>query len=189
MRFSFYCFLIFITLALTACQKANVRPIPKAQVSTASHSERSQIIQVVLESLKDPDSAKFGEAVLIDYGQAACIFVNAKNTYGGYTGYQNAILLNVTGYWDVYLIKNISMDHCISAAHRTLNNSGFLDTATPTRNHPAVSNSSSEAELECLRKTGNSSCNLTLQKTNVTSENELECLKKTGNSSCTLHKQ
>lgn len=46
--------------------------------------------KAVRETLKDPDSAKFGEKFVIE--NRACISVNAKNSYGGYTGATNAHL-------------------------------------------------------------------------------------------------
>lgn len=64
MRFNLYFSSILIALTLTACQQANVRPIPEVSLSTASQSERSLVAQAVLGRLKDPDSAKFGEVIL-----------------------------------------------------------------------------------------------------------------------------
>lgn len=46
--------------------------------------------KTVREKLIDPDSAKFGEQVI--YLNHACVVVNAKNTYGGYTGNKTAWL-------------------------------------------------------------------------------------------------
>lgn len=51
--------------------------------------------RVMEQSLKDPDSAKFGPvfAVQTDDGQAvACGHVNAKNSFGGYSGEKGFIL-------------------------------------------------------------------------------------------------
>lgn len=53
----------------------------------------------IRDQLKDPDSAKFSgfttprKEVMVDqrkfvYGYSTCVFVNAKNSYGGYTGKQ-----------------------------------------------------------------------------------------------------
>lgn len=51
---------------------------------------QGKVEAVVKESLKDPDSAKFGELYEKDgYG---CILVNAKNSMGGYGGRQPALL-------------------------------------------------------------------------------------------------
>jgi hypothetical protein len=46
--------------------------------------------KVVREKLKDPDSAKWGESYT--YKSRACLEVNSKNSYGGYTGKQIAWL-------------------------------------------------------------------------------------------------
>ena len=61
--------LLVYVFALAACDSASFyNPLKKA----------------VREKLKDPDSAKFGDPVVL--GNRACISVNAKNSYGGYTG-------------------------------------------------------------------------------------------------------
>lgn len=44
----------------------------------------SSIEKAVRAKLKDPDSAKFENAIVVQ--TRACISVNAKNSYGGYTG-------------------------------------------------------------------------------------------------------
>lgn len=55
---------------------------------------QGKVEAVVKESLKDPDSAKFGELYEKDgYG---CILVNAKNSMGGYGGRQ-PVLLRIKG--------------------------------------------------------------------------------------------
>ena len=53
----------------------------------AVEAERSlsEIKQAVLVGLKDPDSAKFGKLTKAG-DNYACLDVNAKNTFGGYTG-------------------------------------------------------------------------------------------------------
>lgn len=52
----------------------------------------------VLAELKDPDSAKFGKFELIDDNHA-CIEVNAKNSYGGYSGVKPFPVMKVNGKW------------------------------------------------------------------------------------------
>jgi hypothetical protein len=48
----------------------------------------------VLAQLKDPDSAKFGVAA--EFPEAICLQVNAKNSYGGYTGNKIWVYLKAT---------------------------------------------------------------------------------------------
>ena len=45
--------------------------------------------QMVLDKLKDPESAKFRNQKIIDFkgGKLLCGEVNAKNSYGGYVGF------------------------------------------------------------------------------------------------------
>ena len=48
-------------------------------------SEESKMESAVRAQLKDPDSAKFGKLIVID-GKMACLPVNSRNSFGGYTG-------------------------------------------------------------------------------------------------------
>lgn len=67
-------------LALAACAE----PSPERATLTEAH-------EAVRRSLKDPDSAKFeDEAALVFPGQGLVCMgkVNAKNGFGGYTGFQ-----------------------------------------------------------------------------------------------------
>lgn len=63
--------------------------------------EEPEAKKAVLQRLKDPDSAKFGNFTLID-DERACLTVNAKNTYGGYTGDKEAWLNKIGGEWNVF---------------------------------------------------------------------------------------
>lgn len=63
--------------------------------------EKPEAKEAVLQRLKDPDSAKFGNFTLID-DERACLTVNAKNAYGGYTGDKEAWLNKIGGEWNVF---------------------------------------------------------------------------------------
>jgi len=75
-------------------------------VTLKSHEvkEEPNAQKAVLRRLKDPDSAKFGAFTLID-DTHACLTVNARNTYGGYTGDQESWLTKLGGEWQVLDIK------------------------------------------------------------------------------------
>jgi hypothetical protein len=68
--------------------------------------------KVVLENLKDADSAKFGKFALLDE-KYACLTVNAKNSMGGYTGDQQAFLKKIDGEWQLFFIEETSQEMCI----------------------------------------------------------------------------
>lgn len=51
----------------------------------------------VTRQLKDPSSARFEAVGVMDKGRYVCGFVNAKNSYGGYTGSQMWALEVATG--------------------------------------------------------------------------------------------
>lgn len=67
---NFRIFVFCVSTCLTGCTD-----------STAIHDG-------VKQSLKDPDSAKFGEITETTgpMGKYACVTVNARNSFGGYTG-------------------------------------------------------------------------------------------------------
>jgi hypothetical protein len=52
-------------------------------------NDKSAIEAAVKENLRDPGSAQFGDLVLSESGQRACIQYNGKNAFGGY-GCQSA---------------------------------------------------------------------------------------------------
>lgn len=54
---------------------------------------KSSAEKAVKDSLKDPDSARFGKFYMNDKTRAGCLTVNARNSMGGYTGDQQAFLV------------------------------------------------------------------------------------------------
>ncbi len=78
--------------------------VKNINLETADVGEQPKNYKEVVESailiqLKDPDSAKFSamttprKEVMVEnrtfvYGYSTCLYVNAKNSYGGYTGDQ-----------------------------------------------------------------------------------------------------
>lgn len=56
----------------------------------ANYISTGQITKALADSLKDPDSAQFKDIEIYRYdGEIhACGLVNAKNSYGGYTGFE-----------------------------------------------------------------------------------------------------
>ena len=73
----------------------------------------SELKRAVIASLKDPDSAKFGKFTLVTPTRA-CMGVNARNSFGGYTGEQQAYLVKESGTWLVASIdKDLSHELCI----------------------------------------------------------------------------
>jgi len=51
-----------------------------------SGAEKSVISKSILESLKDPESARFKWPPYVDGSDLYCGYVNAKNSFGGYVG-------------------------------------------------------------------------------------------------------
>ncbi len=79
-------------LTLSAC----VEPIPKAELpvqkASIPQSTVNMVHAVMREKMKDPESAKFRRLVTYRSGlgdQIICGEYDAKNSYGGYTGYKN----------------------------------------------------------------------------------------------------
>ena len=76
---------------------------------------RSGAEEAVRENLKDPDSAKFGDFYYNNKTHRGCLAVNAKNSMGGYTGYQLAYVEKTDNGWEVSGINDVSFDLCRSA--------------------------------------------------------------------------
>jgi hypothetical protein len=68
--------------------------------------------QAVLEVLKDPDSAKFGEFYYNSDTKKACLGVNAKNAMGGYTGEEQAFLDETEKGWEFSHFGEVSAEMC-----------------------------------------------------------------------------
>jgi hypothetical protein len=71
--------------------------------------------KVVLEMMKDPESVKFGEFTKFD-SDLACLTANAKNSFGGYNGDKQFLLLKLNRGW--FPIGPIENTHkgCIDSA-------------------------------------------------------------------------
>lgn len=108
--------LVAIALLLTACAPSQqmreaqqkdaefAESVKNINLETADVGNKPENFQSLVESairgqLKDPDSAQFSgfteprKEVMVEksnfvYGYSSCVFVNAKNSYGGYTGKQ-----------------------------------------------------------------------------------------------------
>ena len=66
----------------------------------------------VRKSLKDPDSAQFGNFYFNKKTQKGCLTVNAKNSMGGYTGDQQAYVRHTDAGWTEQGIADIPLDSC-----------------------------------------------------------------------------
>lgn len=75
-------------------------------------SEEAAIQDAVRRSMRDPQSALFGQLSLV-VPDGACQTVNGRNSMGGYTGNQQAILKKLEGRWFTVGIHDISNTRCI----------------------------------------------------------------------------
>ncbi|MCF6113884.1 hypothetical protein [Mesorhizobium muleiense] len=74
---------------LTGCQTSTMPPPPTTTPYALNAAEKTAVEKGVRASLKDPASAVFGNMVASDQGggiKNVCGIVNAKNSFGGYTG-------------------------------------------------------------------------------------------------------
>ena len=58
----------------------------EAPPRAATPKEERAILQAVKDNLKDPDSARISGVKISADGKTVCGFVNAKNSFGGYSG-------------------------------------------------------------------------------------------------------
>lgn len=111
-------FFTFLTSALIVGCGAQVTDSgTTAAKKTATEAEKAltEAKTAVLATLKDPDSAKFGQWTVVN-DELACLDVNAKNSYGGYTGMQSASMIKENGKWEVMVITKYGHDVCVQAA-------------------------------------------------------------------------
>lgn len=83
----------------------------RLKVRKASGQEVMAISRAVRLRLVDPDSARFGDYIMIE-DESACVMVNARNRMGGYNGLAAVYLERVDGVW--HYIKDIgAMETCL----------------------------------------------------------------------------
>ena len=113
-----------VSILLTGCApKAYSPPAPPVKISKPSSEEQSAFQKAIIESLNDPDSAKFNDQMILVDDKAACVGVNAKNTFGGYTGFQQAMFMKLDGIgWQLMKVANVSQEVCAKALHMTVIN-------------------------------------------------------------------
>lgn len=89
--------------ALAPTASADDRPYPNGLVGAKRTKVINEMRQLVRESLKDPESARFEQLGLFrgedESSYSLCGLVNAKNSYGGYSGNTRFILTNGGNLW------------------------------------------------------------------------------------------
>lgn len=78
----------------------------------ACNRAKSGAEAAVRETMKDPDSAKFGNFYYNGKTEKGCLTVNGKNSMGGYTGNQQAYLERTKDGWEAIGIADITLDTC-----------------------------------------------------------------------------
>lgn len=79
---------------------------------SACNPNKSGAEDAVRDSLKDPDSARFGEFYYNSTTKKGCLTVNAKNSMGGYTGDQMAFVFKTDEGWAVEKFLETSFEGC-----------------------------------------------------------------------------
>lgn len=103
--------------------------------AVACNGTESKIQEAVRSSLRDPASAIFGETRLAPSGTAACVVVNARNSFGGYTGNQVATVYldQASGTWEAADVSELSMDTCMqiisSTSEQSVTNAILVNTS------------------------------------------------------------
>ncbi|HNN66546.1 MAG TPA: hypothetical protein PKM19_10025 [Pseudomonadales bacterium] len=98
--------LAFLSVGCASHSPSANRPAVTWTKSVATAEEQSTAKAAVINQLKDPESARFGEIWAMDGTNGRrhiCGYVNAKNGYGGYTGMKvfnlsnNVVLVDGSG--------------------------------------------------------------------------------------------
>ena len=92
-------------LLLTACDSPN--------------KTETEVKNAVLEGLKDPESAKFGAFKLVG-SEGACLVVNARNSFGGYGGDKQALVMKLQGQWVLVSTESVSQEQCVDIVQKLL---------------------------------------------------------------------
>lgn len=102
----------FTWMDLKQAEEARINLIKKARnISRRAAPPAAAARNAVIAVLKDPDSAKFGQFSFVGT-QGACLTVNARNSFGGYTGKQQAHLIKEGNGWRVSSIDNVEHEQC-----------------------------------------------------------------------------
>ncbi len=72
----------------------------EVESNSSTNNEKIAVKQAVINILKDPSSATFGEININDDLHVACVLVNAKNGFGGYTGEHGIYVSKIHGIWE-----------------------------------------------------------------------------------------
>jgi hypothetical protein len=99
-------FLALVSVALVACVSVEQGADIVATSTLPSQSDRAVISDYVRNTYKDPYSirdAEISNAMIIHGKRWLCLYLNAKNSHGEYTGRKiagvNIVGGNVVGYW------------------------------------------------------------------------------------------
>jgi hypothetical protein len=71
---------------LLALFVSNVAAQDSGAARPATPKEEQAVLEALKDRLKDPDSAKISNVKISADGKTVCGLVNAKNSFGGYTG-------------------------------------------------------------------------------------------------------
>lgn len=91
------CLCAIAMLGCTSQPAAPDRPPVTWTKDSATPDETEAAKEMVISQLKDPESARFGETWALNGSngnRSVCGYVNAKNSYGGYTGQKMFALLS-----------------------------------------------------------------------------------------------
>lgn len=77
-----------VTFATSLCVHNTSSLVAQAPAKIAAQAALARARQHVTSRLKDPDSAQFQDVTYDASNRVACGQVNAKNSFGGYTGFQ-----------------------------------------------------------------------------------------------------
>lgn len=98
---------VAIVLALAGCQTTPEPPMEQTSKYAPTEADQTAIADAFERILKDPDSARF-PVIYARIGQSGMIYycglVNARNSYGGYTGNQPFYGLGKPGFASILTI-------------------------------------------------------------------------------------
>jgi hypothetical protein len=130
----------------------------------------NSIKKAIRAKLKDPDSAKFGNEIVVQ--TRACISVNAKNSYGGYTGATIAHLKNLGS--DNWYVETFDGEPCYAHVLE-----GKLEIDKADEEKAKANEEKAEKRRKCRESTIAKKC-----QDNAVKEDYSICMKREGITDC-----
>ena len=102
---------LIYSIIIAACLASCAEGENNKENIQVKNQEKNEVKNAVINSLKEPESARFGEITVMD--DRACVTINAKNIMGGYSGNKQMLMAKMNQQWLSIETGDISHDFCV----------------------------------------------------------------------------